>query len=242
MAGDSNAADGYNGVIARVPTLASPPLQGLDLVNSGLPPRLQRGLRVAVVLCLVLATGGLGWVWMNAHDVAAPIAQLDLSTLPYEEAEPEFVVEATEHHKAIRETVDYSPVTKPTFVDAVDSVMPDDSELIGVVIEGVPYGFLKLGLANPTRHIVSVVLQGRPLAITYCDLSECVRVFQSTESEQPIELHVAGLDADYGMVVSIDGTRYAQKSEAIPLSDFPFEITTLGEWKKRYPRSHVYPR
>lgn len=209
------------------------------LCRAGAAKRTAISLAGAGLLALCLGAGFVAW---NQSLIRKPVATIDPAAFPYEEPVPEFEVEATEFHKAIRRTVDYGPITKPRFVDAADSIMPDYCELIGVVVNGVPYGFLKIGMTNAARHIIQVELEEHPLAVTYCDLQNCVRVFDAASEGRPVELRVAGLDEDYGMVMKLNGVRYGQTSQLIPLDEYPFEITTLGEWKKRYPRSKVYPK
>lgn len=122
---------------------------------------------------------------------------------------------------------------------AVDKVeLPGNAEIIAVEIAGQSYAFPKRFMEGVGDHIASDVLKGLPLAVTYCNETECVRVFTDEKSDKKIELDQFGLQ-DGGLAVQLEGKVYAQESEDIPLADYPFQIARWAEWKTANPNGLV---
>ena len=84
---------------------------------------------------------------------------------------------------------------------AVDRVeLPANAEIIVEEVAGQSYAFPKLFMEGVGDHIASDVLKGLPLAVTYCNETECVRVFTDEDSDKKIELDQFGLQ-DGGLAV-----------------------------------------
>jgi hypothetical protein len=133
-------------------------------------------------------------------------------------------------------------------VDEAD--LEDDAEVIGVWIEGRAraYGIAALS-AGPEFHVVNDVLSDRPVTVAYCDLTDCARVFTSKTRGSPFDIGVGGLDKDMGMMLYVDGARYALKDGKnlthpdglpLPYERMDYERTTWGEWRRVHPDTDVY--
>ena len=84
------------------------------------------------------------------------------------------------------------------------------------------------------EHVVSEIYEDLPIAVTYCNESECVRVFQGMVGGEKMKIMQHGL-ADGHMVMLVDGIPFLQEAEDIPYDEYPFELMTWGEWKTHHP-------
>ena len=123
---------------------------------------------------------------------------------------------------------------------ADEKQLPEDSEVIGVEVGGQPCAFVLEALESRDSHVINATIRGQAVSATYCNLSNCVRVFSDEQSDQPLTLGVGGLDRNWQMVLQFDGRRYSQTSQKIPLHDVDHTRTTLADWKKAHPGSLIY--
>ena len=134
---------------------------------------------------------------------------------------------------------DYPAVQKPDLVE-LDTVELDDStQVIGVEVDGQPVAFVLDAMTRPDRHIVSTMIKGKPLAVTYCDLADCARVL-TNDAKELIPLRVGGLDDQNQMILLLNGQLYGQSSGALPLQDQPFARMDLKQWRELHPSSKIY--
>ena len=124
------------------------------------------------------------------------------------------------------------------FVTVDETELPDAAEVIGVEVNGQSYAFPKKYMSGVGDHIASEVFGGLPVAVTYCNESECVRVFSNRQSSSRIELEQFGL-INEGLAVKFQGKVYAQESNDIPLEDYDFTVVSWLEWKAANPSGLV---
>ena len=129
---------------------------------------------------------------------------------------------------AIMETPEREFVT----IDRV--TLSDDAVVIAIEVAGKAYAFPKLFMEGVGDHIVTDVIEELPLAVTYCNETECIRVFADHDSDRKIELHQQGL-MNGGLAVILDGKIYEQDSKEIPLEDYDYELKSWSEWKTENP-------
>ena len=132
-----------------------------------------------------------------------------------------------------------NPETQP----AVEAKIADGDEVIGVVIKGKPRAYWMKALRYPPWHIVNDVVDGVPVSVTYCDRTNCTRVYTSGASSTPLDINLAGM---YGreMIVRVGGVLYFQESGKpfdpsvsaglLPYADYPCERTTWKDWRQRH--------
>jgi hypothetical protein len=153
---------------------------------------------------------------------------------------------AGEHHKPLQMVLDYPGVTQPKFDEASSATLRDDDSVFGIVVNGKPYAFAREAFLDESQHIVNLLIDQKPISVTYCNFRDCVRVLTrdeavaGAEGAKPIDLHVGGLDVSNQLVYLLGGVRYGQSSTDMPLDDFPVERTTFGEWKLQHPETLVY--
>ncbi len=143
-------------------------------------------------------------------------------------------------HRSLMIVLDIPGVTVPDWADQEELDLSSDTEVVGVEVDDKAYAFVLEALSDRSTHIVNTLANDRPLTVTYCNKSECVRVLTSSKSSRPIDLHVGGMDIEGEMVVMLANTRYTQSSEKLPLDDMPFERTTYADWQARHPATVVF--
>ena len=112
--------------------------------------------------------------------------------------------------------------------------LADDSVVISVDVDGQSFAFPKKFMEGVGDHIASELLAGLPIAVTYCNETECVRVFTRDASLGKIKLDQFGL-VDGGLAVQLNGDVYAQESKEIPLDDYMFSLVNWAAWKESHP-------
>jgi hypothetical protein len=96
-------------------------------------------------------------------------------------------------------------------------------------------------------HVINDVVANVPVTVTYCDKTDCARVFTDESRGQPLEIDLGGFDR--GMLLRFDGDFYRQQEgvtirpnadDRFPFPTLPFERMTWLVWKKRHPNSRVF--
>ena len=140
-------------------------------------------------------------------------------------------------------------IKNPPIVPAAQSKIADVDEVIGVVANGKPRAYWLKALRYPPWHIVNDIVVGVPVSVTYCDRTDCTRVYTNGQTSAPLDVNLGGL---YGrqMVVKVAGSLYLQDTgkpfelgagtPSLPYSNHPWERTTWKEWRLRHPESDVF--
>jgi Protein of unknown function (DUF3179) len=137
-------------------------------------------------------------------------------------------------------------VSNPEFLSAEECGLQDPARIIGVVINGSARAYPLIRLSAMVDHVVNdnvVDSEGKnlPFTVTYCDMSDCIRVLQSSSDTTANSLEVATLGLlDKGLALKWKGKDFKQMDEVDGLKDVPYERTTWGEWKSKHPDSLVY--
>ncbi len=154
-------------------------------------------------------------------------------------AERKRIAKGGEYYKPLQVVEDLAAVEEPEMLAVAQVDLPESTAIVGIEVDGQAFAFALDPMRKVEQHIVSLKVNETPVAVTYCDLVDCVRVL-SDDSEALIPLRVGGLDVDDELVFLLDQTRYAQSSPDLPLSDYPFSRTTLGEWTREHPDTRIF--
>lgn len=130
------------------------------------------------------------------------------------------------------------PVTNPHFVARTETGLADDERVVGIVLNAGPRAYPIKALSGMQSHVVFGTSDNEACAVTYCDRTDCVRVFRE---EKPFQIQTGGL-VNGEMSLIINGQMYPQSAPAVPISDHPFVVTTLSEWMKTQPSTLIYLR
>ncbi len=191
-----------------------------------------RTLAIAVVLCLILGASILGW-WVVDRLSGGKGNQVE-----YTEQEDGTLL------------FDVPGLTGVRWKSIDEIGVGMASSVIGFVVNGESRCLLVSAMevsslqdyAQTAVHIVNVVVGGTPVSITYCDELQCTRVLRGSDDAQaePLPLSVGGWSPVKGLLLKYEGKRYEQTSKELPLQDFEFEMTTLGEWLGRHPNTLIF--
>ncbi len=145
--------------------------------------------------------------------------------------------------------LDVPGVRLPAMLASAQATIPESWKVIGVIVNGQARAYLMDAMGMPTEigsdmsaighHVVNDLIIDSAVSVTYCDLSECVRVFSKSSQVAPLALGVGGLSNDK-MLLMYDGQRYEHGSADVPLGELPFTVTTWGRWRQANPTSTVY--
>jgi Protein of unknown function (DUF3179) len=142
-----------------------------------------------------------------------------------------------------------SGLRSPPALPAPASKIADGDEVIGIVVNGKPRAYWLKALKYPPWHIVNDVVDEIPVSVTFCDRTNCTRVYTDRQGSTPLDVNLGGL---YGkeMVVKIGGVLYYQESgkpfdrsqsaTSLPYADHPWERTTWRDWKERHPETDIF--
>ena len=125
-----------------------------------------------------------------------------------------------------------------SFATVQETRLDDQDEVITLNIGDQHYAFPKRWMNGMAEHVVSEIYEDLPIAVTYCNESECVRVFQGMVGGEKMNIMQHGL-AEGHMAMLVDGIPFLQEAEDIPYDEYPFELMTWGEWKTNHPEGLV---
>ncbi len=137
-------------------------------------------------------------------------------------------------------------INSPTFSTASEATLRDDTPIIGVVIDGQARAYPLIRLSAMVDHVVNdqvTTEDGKvsPFTVTYCDMTDCVRVFSASDEskDEPMNVSTLGM-LDGGLALRWNGVDFKQMDKVPMLQDVPFHRTTWGQWKAEHPESLVY--
>jgi len=123
-------------------------------------------------------------------------------------------------------------------VPAGEVNLPEDTLIIGVVVDGQARAYLPKGMSEPQWHLAHDNIKGQPITVTYCDWTDCARVF-TRGSVPPEEIRMGGFQ--YGqMQLLIKNKSYDHNGSQLPINEYPMERVTWGEWKAAHPETEIY--
>ena len=124
-------------------------------------------------------------------------------------------------------------------VNSADEVnLPEDTPIIGVVIDGQSRAYLPKGMSEPQWHLAHDNFNGRPITVTYCNWTDCARVF-TRGSVPPGQVHMGGF-LNGQMQLLIKNTPYDQNGTQLPIAHYPMKRATWGKWKATHPETEIY--
>jgi hypothetical protein len=137
-------------------------------------------------------------------------------------------------------------VASPEFVSAADAGLQDTNQVIGIVMNGQARAYPLARVSAMMDHVVNDNVstsdgKNSPFTITYCDMTDCIRVLESTDptSRDTLEIGTLGL-LDRGLALQWKGKTFKQMESIDGLKDVPYRRMSWGEWKAEYPDTMVY--
>jgi hypothetical protein len=140
-------------------------------------------------------------------------------------------------------------ILRPPIFKAEESGMRPDEAVFGVEVGGKARAYRSGAFHDGPDHLVNDMVDGVPVSVAYCDITDCVQVYTDPRGSAPLDVAVAGL-LDGEMVVKLGGVLYFHKSStpvepgaapaAIPYDLLTPTRTTWKEWLRRHPGTDVY--
>ncbi|MDP6442408.1 MAG: DUF3179 domain-containing protein, partial [Pirellulaceae bacterium] len=140
-------------------------------------------------------------------------------------------------------------ITKPSFVAAAETRLPDDDRVIGVV-EGDQAKAYPLRIL--THHeVVNDRIGETPIAVTYCPLCDSSAVFDARIGDREIEFGVSGLLYNSNVLMYDRGSEnpslWSQLKQVAVAGEHvndrlrmtPFEVSTWKTWREKHPETLV---
>ena len=128
--------------------------------------------------------------------------------------------------------------TQIKVVPASEVDLPEETPIIGVIVDGQTRAYLPKGMSEPQSHLAHDNIKGQPITVTYCNWTDCARVF-TRDLVPPEEILMGGFQ--YGqMQLLIKNKLYDQNSTQLPINEYPMERVTWGEWKAAHPETEIY--
>lgn len=137
-------------------------------------------------------------------------------------------------------------VEDPQLIAGDEATLRGTQEVIGIVVQGIPRAYSLRALSGTQQRVVNdhvIDEHGDPRAftITYCNSTECIRVFEpvSGNSAESLKMGTVGL-IDGGLVLSFGDHQFKQADNFEGLRDVPHQRMTWDEWKAEHPDTFVY--
>lgn len=137
-------------------------------------------------------------------------------------------------------------IDQPRFVSADQAEVADGVQVIGVIVGDQPRAYPLPRLSGMMQHVVNDHARDasgapRPFTVTYCDQTDCIRVFAAAEETAAESLGMGTLGMiDGGLALRWQDQHFKQADEVSGLRDLPFERTRWDRWKQRHPDTTVY--
>lgn len=139
---------------------------------------------------------------------------------------------------AMNDTPFMTPGVEPRFVPAAEASLAEDDDVIGVVVDGEARAYPVALMSGMTTHVVNDLIGQTPITVTYCDRTDCTRVFTDSGKQSELNVGTGGFANDQ-MQVTVGDTMYAQTSSDIPLQDVEFVVMPWSDWKQQHPKTRV---
>ncbi len=138
------------------------------------------------------------------------------------------------------DTVIQAPgIRKPAVESAGSARLPDTTPVIGLTLGAQSRAYVRDAMSLPRTHVVNDVVGHAAVTVTYCNLTDCVRVLTAGDRADPLEVSVHGI-LQGKLILDIDGQVFEQDAGEIPLADLSFTRTTWGQWKALHPLTDVF--
>ncbi len=137
--------------------------------------------------------------------------------------------------------VDFLGVSEPRLLPVSRANISVSEEVIGVTVDGIHRAYTIRALSAVDQHVVNDMFGAKPITITYCDQSDCARIFTS-DSDRQLNIGVGGYlwGKNGGLVLWHDGEHVLQTADDLPFEDVKFERMRWLDWVAAHPDSLLF--
>jgi len=137
------------------------------------------------------------------------------------------------------------PIMQPetfSIEDAIEEAgLKDDDIMVAVQVGDQHRAYLLSDFFQTGSHVVNDLIDGVPVSITYCNQTDCLRVFTDAQSDQPLDLFTAAWMNDKMMLgVGVKETIYEHDDPKIPYADYKSQRIAFEKWCELHPEGRVY--
>ncbi len=162
-----------------------------------------------------------------------------------------FPVESLRNSNKSQKVRGYAPIVSPPIVagDSAELAVRDEDDVLGVEINGESRAYPVIMLSTRARHVVNDTLGGRPIAATWCGMTQSLVVFARDVPGKTLTLFVSGRLIHQNVVISDveTGSEWPQLSgEAVtgPFQGTRLELvpsvwTNWKTWRTKHPETTV---
>tara|TARA_B100000945_G_C20353270_1_gene583359 strand:+ start:150 stop:977 length:828 start_codon:yes stop_codon:yes gene_type:complete len=127
----------------------------------------------------------------------------------------------------------------PVMHDADKANLSEAERVIGITVGDKYRAYLANAFTALGSKVVNDLVDDIPVSITYCDIHERARVFTSSERGKALNMGLGGW-LKQEMFFYYNGEEFQHSAEKTPIPDYPYIVTTWGEWKQAHPNTQVY--
>jgi hypothetical protein len=130
-------------------------------------------------------------------------------------------------------------ITKPPVIPAAQAALDDQAEVLGVAAAGKFRAYAIRAFQLQTDHIVNDLIKDVPVTVTYCNQTNCHKVFTSDDRGAPLKVDLGGMG--WGeMLLKVGESFYGQKTgEPFGSSEARFRIRS---WQRNEPAGRTGKR
>jgi hypothetical protein len=198
------------------------------------------GLVLGVIALCILCVLGVLFVVFVVPSLVFFSVQPSLDTATDNVFQREYNNQTINEKKAPRDTAMMLPgMIAPVTLIAKEARVNETEQVIGITIGDEHRAYIVNAFAPLGQKVVNDLINEIPITVTYCDLHERARVFTSTERGEYLTVGLGGW-RNKEMFFYFDNIRFSHSSKNAPLADYPYIITTWGEWLEEHPNSRIY--
>ena len=150
---------------------------------------------------------------------------------------------ATTMDDGIVAEIAFDPIVMPRIESASDASIPDETQVIGVVVEGRARAYVYESFDDSGYDIVNDRIGTTPVTVAFDMVSRELRVVTAATDvktdKKTLELRVVGLGADC-TIIQLGKKRYRFDAPDLPATDMPFTFTNWYGWQLLHPNSDLY--
>lgn len=142
-------------------------------------------------------------------------------------------------------------ISRPNVVAADEAKVDPEADVVGISVGNEHRAYLVSAfdasgiqlipsqMVRLRKHIVNDVVNGRPVTVTYCDRSKCLRVFSDSNAKASLNVGLAGF-RDGKMLLHYGGKTYVHNDKSFPIAEMKFVVVKWKEWKRLHSETKVY--
>jgi hypothetical protein len=139
-------------------------------------------------------------------------------------------------------------IDKPPTVAAARANVRDEAQVLGVSLQGKHRAYLLKALkGSPMGHIINDLLDDLPVTVSYCDMTQCAKVFTGESRGEPLNILFGGR-IYRRLCLRIGDNGYIQdtlqpllaEDPPFPYTEIPFVRTTWKEWREAHPDTDIF--